>query len=69
MKAELKKAVAKAKKTPSRECEAKTEFCSGQLVARYGVNGSEKEKETFLICGPCAVILKRNGSRLKQVAL
>lgn len=48
------------------KCEAQTEFCSGELLARYGVNGSEKEKKLFTICGPCAVIIRRGGSKLKQ---
>jgi len=48
-------------------CEAGTVICSGQLIKRYGVNGSEKEGKTFLICGPCAVYLKRI-NKLKSVA-
>lgn len=48
-------------------CEAGTELCSGELVRRYGVNGSEKQGETFRLCGPCAVYIKRGGSRLKEV--
>lgn len=48
-------------------CEASTQICSNQLVVRYGVNGSEKEGQTFYICGPCAVYLKRGGSKLKSV--
>lgn len=49
------------------KCQAKTNFCSGELVIRYGVNGSEKEGKSFLICGPCMVILKRGGTKFKQV--
>lgn len=49
------------------KCEANTEFCSGEVMAKYGVNGSEKEGKTFWICGACMVILKRNGSKFKQV--
>ncbi len=48
-------------------CEAKTQLCSGQMVTTYGVNGSEKEGQTFKICGACMVYLKRGGSKFKQV--
>ena len=48
-------------------CEAETPICSGALVRPYGVNGSEKEGITFQLCGPCAVMIKRSGSRLKAV--
>lgn len=63
-----KKRVA-AKKPES--CEAKTQICSGQLVRRYGVNGSEKapgkERRTFLICGACKAYLGRTGARFREV--
>lgn len=48
------------------KCEAKTNFCSGELVAEYGVNGSKKEGKTFKICGACAVIFRRSGHKLVQ---
>ena len=53
-----------------KKCEAGTHICSGELVATYGVNGSEKAKpkpQLFDICGPCAVYIRRGGSKLKQV--
>jgi hypothetical protein len=53
----------KAKQKP--KCEARTGICSGELLARYGVNRSEKEGKTFLICGPCRVYLKQGGHKLK----
>jgi hypothetical protein len=49
------------------KCEARTNFCSGEILKRYGVNGSEKEKKTFVICGACMVILKRGGAKFKPV--
>lgn len=51
-----------------RKCEADTPLCSGELVRKYGVNGSEKTGETFSLCGPCAVYIKRGGSKLKEAA-
>ena len=48
-------------------CEASTPLCSGELMATYGVNGSEKEKQLFRICGACAVYIRRGGSRLLTV--
>lgn len=54
------------KKSKKPKCEARTEFCSGELLACYGVNGSEKEGKTFLICGACMVILKRGGHKFRQ---
>lgn len=57
----------KSAKTPAKKkCEAGTPLCSNSLVARYGVNGSEKEGVTFLLCGPCKVYLGKT-SKLKQV--
>jgi len=47
-----------------RKCEAGTPLCSNELVRKYGVNGSEKNDETFDICGACAVYIKRGGSKL-----
>lgn len=49
------------------KCEAQTNFCSDELVAKYGVNGSEKENKHFNICGPCVAILRRNGAKFKQL--
>lgn len=48
-------------------CEAKTNVCSNELVVRYSVNGSGKEGESFPICGPCAVYLRKGGAKLEQV--
>lgn len=45
-------------------CEAQTQLCSGELIQRYGVNGSARKGETFAICGACAVYLKRGGNKL-----
>lgn len=56
------------KVTPKKKCEAATIICSKELIATYGVNGSEKEETTFQICGPCAVYLRKGGAKLKQVA-
>lgn len=53
-------------KTKKQKCEAQTNFCSGELIKRYGVNGSEKEGKTFRICGACMVILKRGGAKFKD---
>lgn len=47
-------------------CEAQTMICSGELIATYGVNGSEKEGKVFAICGPCAAYLNRT-NKLKLV--
>ena len=55
------------KKKKNKKCEAQTEFCSGELITKYGVNDSEREGKTFDICGACAVMLRRGGSKLKQV--
>lgn len=49
------------------KCQAATNFCSGQLMRRLGVNGSEKRGKTFNICGACYVILKRGGNKFKIV--
>lgn len=49
-----------------KKCSAQTFICSGELLAQYGVNGSEKEGKTFTICGPCMVYLKRGGSKFKR---
>lgn len=57
----------KKKKKKKDLCQAQTQFCSGELIARYGVNGSEKDGKTFRICGACMVILKRQGAKFKQV--
>ena len=46
----------KAKKL---KCEGGTPLCSSQLIRRYSVNGSEKEGQTFQLCGPCKVYLGR----------
>ena len=48
-------------------CEAETVMCSGELMAEYGVNESEKKGETFALCGVCAVLIRKGGSKLKQV--
>lgn len=58
-----------AAKPAKKPCEAETEFCSNEMVLTYGVNGSEKKGETFRICGACMVILKRQGSKFKQVVV
>lgn len=55
-----------SKRTKKPKCEAHTNFCSGELLSRYGVNGSEKEGKRFIICGPCAVILRRGGNKLRN---
>lgn len=49
-----------------KKCEGATQLCSGALVARYGVNGSEKKGVTFLLCGACKVYLGRT-CRIKAV--
>ena len=41
------------------QCESQGPICSGELVRRYSVNGSEKEGKTFLLCGPCRVYIAR----------
>ncbi len=46
-------------KAKKEKCEAGTPICSGSLVARYSVNGSEKEGQTFALCGACKVYLGR----------
>lgn len=53
------------KKNP---CTASTPLCSGELVKKYSVNGSKAEGKTFAICGPCAVYIKRGGSKLEEVS-
>jgi hypothetical protein len=55
----------KSNKKQKKKCEANTPFCSGELLARYGVNGSEREGKDFVLCGPCRVFLKRGGHKLK----
>lgn len=52
------------------ECEARTQLCSNEMLATYGVNGSEKAKppQTFCICGACMVYLKRGGTKLKHLS-
>lgn len=57
----------KHKAATKQKCEANTEFCSGEILVRYGVNGSEKEGKTFVICGACMVILKRRGAKFKRM--
>lgn len=57
-----------AKKKKKNDCQAGTELCSGELMATYGVNGSEKQGEVFKICGACAVMIRRGGSKLKQMS-
>lgn len=51
------------KKKP--KCESQGPLCSGELIRRYSVNGSEAEGQTFVLCGPCAVYLKRT-AKLKE---
>lgn len=46
-------------KAKREKCEAKTPICSGSMVRRYSVNGSEKAGYTFPLCGPCKVYLGR----------
>lgn len=48
------------------KCEGATQLCSGSVLARYGVNGSEKEGVTFVLCGACKVYLGRT-SKVKAV--
>lgn len=43
----------------TRKCAAKTPICSGSLLAQYSVNGSEKERKYFWLCGACKVWLGR----------
>lgn len=57
----------KKKKRVKPKCEAKTPLCSGQAVATYGVNGSEKEGTTFKLCLACAAAVRMGGSRLKNI--
>lgn len=54
------------KRKGKKKCQAETPICSNELVRTYGVNGSEKNGETFDICGPCAVMLRKQ-ARLKEV--
>lgn len=56
----------KTKRKKKKKCEAGTPICSNELVRTYGVNNSEKEGETFDLCGPCAVMLKKV-AKLKPV--
>lgn len=46
-------------------CEGKTALCSGELLARYGVNDSQKEGQTFVLCGACVVYLGRTNKIIK----
>lgn len=64
--AKPEKPAPKKKADGKKKCEAGTPFCSNSLVARYGVNGSEKEGVTFLFCGPCKVYLGKT-SKVKAV--
>ena len=42
--------------------------CFVKLHFNYQIGKKpEKEKEVFVICGACAVMLRRGGSKLKQV--
>lgn len=59
----------KRKQPKKKTCQLHSPICSGQMMVTYGVNGSEKEGQVFAICGPCAVYLRRGGSKLKQVSL
>lgn len=55
------------KPPPKPACDSQGPLCNGQLLQRYGVNGSEQEGKTFHLCGACAVYIKRGGSRLRVV--
>lgn len=55
-----------AKQAPAKpKCELKTEFCSGQCIARY--KGSKKDDPEFHACIACIAIMKRRGLKVKQV--
>ena len=49
------------------KCEAGTPICSGEMIVTYGVNGSEKKGQSFKLCGPCAVFLRKGGNKIVQV--
>lgn len=46
-------------KRKKQKCELQSPLCSGELLAQYSVNGSEKEHKHFWLCGPCKVYLGR----------
>jgi hypothetical protein len=55
--------VSRAKRTPKRKCESGGPICSGELIHRYSVNGSERtDGLTFALCAPCAIYIRRGGS-------
>lgn len=49
-----------------RKCQLKTQFCSGELMARY--TGMDKDDPVFDACGACIVIMRRRGLKMKQVS-
>jgi len=62
-----KKRVGKPPTPRKKECQAGTGICSNELIRTYSVNNSQRAGETFDICGPCTIYLKRGGSKLKEV--
>lgn len=52
-------------KEPKPQCEVKTHFCSGALLARW--KGAKKSDPEFVACGACIAILRRSGIKVKQI--